>query len=883
MGLAATPVEERPLRKGRRRSSRSRRDRGFSSAVLSERFLIVSVLATGLGLGGLPWLVLVPCALLALIAGLFAAKRISVHPAGYVPVLFFLFFAVYTGFQAVPLPFAWTQALSKSNAAIWATALAPFGESTPRWAALSADPGATLVEALRWLMYANLMGASILMGARRGLTWGASVLFFCAFVIGATTLLHGVFALHQVYGIYTPTFSPNRWRVGPLLNANNVAGYMNLGMLSGLGIMASRRSPISPRLVGFGVATLLPLVVMSGSRAGLAALLCGLFMFGALFRRPSPETRRAWKLLAPVGIAVLGAGFLAWLATTREIAQQLFAKDIDKLQMFPHIVRLIGDYPLFGIGRGSFESVFPAYHVMKGNGIFAHAENFPLQWLADWGIPVGGIALVSLLWMLQGAYGGLEGSTSGAGILAGLAALLLQNLFDLAFEVPGAFAAAILAMGVLWGHAHHEQLEARTLDRQTLRSRATPFWVVPAQAGATLAMLALGALVILFARSPVAKDRRMVKDLFDHVDYHDQTNLSGLRDTLHGAMQRHPAEPYFARIGAIVARRAGDQNPIRWLDRALDRGLEVGETHYELGMILGSHGVRRQALLEFRLATQYDGGRLSWPAAQVTAILAQDFDEITLAVPGGAAGSTMYTLVAQALSGPPWSQLRLQCLEAAVVRDPTLPSSRSNLASALIQAMSDGRFESVCSGGNLPTCNAAFQEQLSALTKLDPKAPTVLMLKGRFLLARGHASDAEALLRQGCAGYTAAAGASCEHTHVEAAAATRSVDLFRSAAHSLAALPCGRRDCSGVMAFLGATAEQMGDLEDALTYYQKASDDAPTDHNLSRVARLATALGEHGLAAATLGRLDRRHPEDPEVRHNLNEEKLRAILRATKP
>ena len=35
---------------------------------------------------------------------------------------------------------------------------------------------------------------------------------------------------------------------------------------------------------------------------------------------------------------------------------------------------MVRDFPWFGVGRGSFESVFPAYRTASGNVSFSHAE-----------------------------------------------------------------------------------------------------------------------------------------------------------------------------------------------------------------------------------------------------------------------------------------------------------------------------------------------------------------------------------------------------------------------------------------------------------------------------------------------------------------------------
>src|SRR5882724_4401501 len=97
---------------------------------------------------------------------------------------------------------------------------------------------------------------------------------------------------------------------------------------------------------------------------------------------------------------------------------------------------LIRDHFLFGVGRGSFESVFPAYRSVPGNVVFTHAENFPAQWLAEWGFPVALLAMVGFAWCMRPRATGIHRNTPAASVAVGIAIVLLQNLFDLGMEIP---------------------------------------------------------------------------------------------------------------------------------------------------------------------------------------------------------------------------------------------------------------------------------------------------------------------------------------------------------------------------------------------------------------------------------------------------------------
>src|SRR5262249_42314295 len=133
-----------------------------------------------------------------------------------------------------------------------------------------------------------------------------------------------------------------------------------------------------------------------------------------------------------MGIAVVGGVVLAVLGATRDTWAELYQKDLSKLEMVSWARPLLRDHPWFGVGRGAFESVFPVYRLSPGNLVYTHAENFPVQWAAEWGIPVALAALVALGWAFAPARLGVTRSAASAGGWVGVLILLLQNMVDLA-------------------------------------------------------------------------------------------------------------------------------------------------------------------------------------------------------------------------------------------------------------------------------------------------------------------------------------------------------------------------------------------------------------------------------------------------------------------
>ena len=225
---------------------------------LSPPLLVLAVVGSVLAIGAVHTgvLLLVAATVLAALsleiyAGL--ASPGARRPVLSLPACILGALALYCLLQALPLPFALLRLIAPANADVWARALLPFGEvDPPRWASLSLDPGASMVEALRWATYAAVFVTASSISARRGAAWGVALVFCSAVIAALTTVGHGLAGATKVFGLYQPSLPASSWHIGPLLNPNNLAGYINLGALAGLGLMLTRRPPIPPWLVGSG-------------------------------------------------------------------------------------------------------------------------------------------------------------------------------------------------------------------------------------------------------------------------------------------------------------------------------------------------------------------------------------------------------------------------------------------------------------------------------------------------------------------------------------------------------------------------------------------------------------------------------------------------------
>lgn len=134
--------------------------------------------------------------------------------------------------------------LSPASAEVWAGALAPLHETGPAWVSLSLDPTATRVQVLRGIVYVASFVVALRIAERHG---GARLLTMVivatALTLAAAAVLHPAFGADRVFGVYRPVEMKNPRHIAPLLNANHLAAYINIGFCLALGMALDRRAP----------------------------------------------------------------------------------------------------------------------------------------------------------------------------------------------------------------------------------------------------------------------------------------------------------------------------------------------------------------------------------------------------------------------------------------------------------------------------------------------------------------------------------------------------------------------------------------------------------------------------------------------------------------
>ncbi|MEQ9323169.1 MAG: tetratricopeptide repeat protein, partial [Polyangiaceae bacterium] len=536
--------------------------------------------------------------------------------------------------------------------------------------------------------------------------------------------------------------------------------------------------------------------------------------------------------------AILALGLLlAFLAGTQQIYDEIVDKNVEKLAMWDWLWEMAGTFSWVGIGRGAFESVSPAFQPSHGGIVYTHAENFVFQWVVEWGAPVALAAVVVFGWQLRPRRLGVGRSALSAGAWVGVAALLLHNLLDLALEVPAVMIALAVVVGSLSGDSrvHRASLEAPKLTEQTSHRVLMASSVV-----FVLALVGAGLMSI----PDLATERKEVRlRLLASSPPRGPEQREALRTSLRDAMTRHPAEPYFPLAGAMVAWQDRSENPIPWIQRALERALKNGRAHLLLAYVLRDLGADKQALLELRLAVDADRELVGVAASRALA-WATSVEELLVAVPTGVArAQSLDTLGRMASDRDVGRVLDRLALET----QPELAAPRERLARDVISKLGSPE----CRTDD--ACDDQLSGHIAALEAANPNDSTAVRLRAERLIALGKADEAEQYLAEQCTKMDDRSR--CLHARVRAAGLVDDRERLISAAKAWQSSVCAQRKrCAEAAMTIGDLHAGRREWGAAIENYKRAVREDESVSALSKLAGAASAAGMHAQAVRALER-----------------------------
>jgi tetratricopeptide (TPR) repeat protein len=362
--------------------------------------------------------------------------------------------------QLVPLPLAIRALIdSRGNELIHNAPPPPF-VSFP----LSLDPATTKVELLRaGLAIIVFLAALNHSAGRRGYSQLLLRTVAASSIVGVLiAIAHPLLNFDHVYGVFATGVGATL--VGPFVNPNHTAQFFELGCFTSIACAFKVQDRLFRIgwLAGAGLCAAAALVTLSrASLIGLAA--GGLVLLFAL--RPTADKaegqpkapRSAWIIPVSLSFAVLTLALavaLGAMPIIDEIAKTRIGTPGEKTAIWGDSLRVLWAHP-WGIGRGAFDRVYPAYRTLATPVQQTFIENEVLQLLVDLGwFGFAAFVLASGFVLVAFARRMLKDRVEAA-ITAAMVALLAHNLFDFGFETLGLrlpFAAlAGIAIGRLLG------------------------------------------------------------------------------------------------------------------------------------------------------------------------------------------------------------------------------------------------------------------------------------------------------------------------------------------------------------------------------------------------------------------------------------------------
>jgi O-antigen ligase len=320
----------------------------------------------------------------------------------------------FLAFQVLPLPAALVRLIAPASYGFREQYAPGFGRM--KFMTLSIAPSATVAAGL-FLAALFILGFLVLRTVGRGREIRTALAVLVG--SGAFQALYGLFELTRDDPrilFYKKVFSPESV-TGTFVNRNHFSGYLEMIIPLALGLAVARMNMMTFGIKGIreklllwtskglllnvlilAAAVLMSLaVVLSNSRSGLVVLAFMVFLFLGFsvaafsrtgFRQPWIGKTVRWTFLCVTVLALsVGIG-----STIRRFALDDLLHE-DRPQYWANTVRIIGDFPLFGTGLGTFAAAYGAYEETSASEMqLVHAHNDLLEYAAELGV-VGAVLL----------------------------------------------------------------------------------------------------------------------------------------------------------------------------------------------------------------------------------------------------------------------------------------------------------------------------------------------------------------------------------------------------------------------------------------------------------------------------------------------------------
>ena len=349
------------------------------------------------------------------------------------------------------------------------------------WLGLSLDVGATFQYLMLGLAYTLLFVMVLsVFHTRRRLT------VLLAVLVASGTLQAFVGTFMVLSNLEWGFLTSKAVATGTFVNRNHLAGYLEITLACGIGLMMALRDGqpfnlkallelvMSPKArLRIALVIMVIGLVMTRSRMGNTAFFISLVVIGSAFILLNKQNRlrNAVLLSSFIAIDIL---VISQFFGLDELKQRLSATQVEvqlvegQLRASSNDLRddayrdalpALEQHWLTGSGAGSFEAIFPQYAGPELLGHFDHAHNDFIQFALEYGLlgtlPLAAFVLLALWHALRALWQRESWYRSGVGFAAcmGIVSLMIHSFTDFNLQIPANAATFVVlcAIAVLAG------------------------------------------------------------------------------------------------------------------------------------------------------------------------------------------------------------------------------------------------------------------------------------------------------------------------------------------------------------------------------------------------------------------------------------------------
>lgn len=307
-----------------------------------------------------------------------------------------------------------------------------------------------------------------------------NVIVVFGFVYAFFAILQSFLSPGKIYGIYE---SFGAYPFGTFVNRHNFAAFMEMMIALPLGLLLSGSISPDKRLLYITAISLMGVaLLLSGSRGGLVAMLCAVFLLILLTTRTKGTKQfviRGAMAIALVGAIVAGTIFVGGESSLTRIAETAVSKDVttNRTHIWSVTLKVIAANLPFGAGLGAFGQAYTPHDDLSGLERVQQAHNDYLQVLADAGL-VGAIIGIAFLFLLfrTGQRNIRMKNTFRRGVavgaLGGIFAILVHSIFDFVLHTTAVAVVFMLMMALLVAAGREYEDDERDDDDHRSRHRS---------------------------------------------------------------------------------------------------------------------------------------------------------------------------------------------------------------------------------------------------------------------------------------------------------------------------------------------------------------------------------------------------------------------------